>query len=401
IMLTAGIFFLLFFSSLSVTVRIKEYFFFYLILETSLLGIFVSLNCFLFYFFWGLTLIPAYCMIGIWGSENRESAALNYFINFALGSILILIGFIALYFSAEPKTLTISSLIEHGPSISMLRGTVVFWLLTIGFLMCIPAVPFHFWMTPTQVSAITPVSVILAALYMKAGLYGMFRIVFPLLPVQARQFAPIILIIGIVNVLYGVFVTFAHKDVKRMVTYSSLIHVGLCLIGLGSLSMNGFIGSAAHLFIHGLVIALLLILVNILHQRTNTYALSQLGGLASVMPTLTGFMAVAVCSVIGLPGFASFMSQFMIFLGVYEHNPMIAMISVGVLIILAGIFIRMLERIFLGKSHSGLQHVRDLTRSEIMISLPLIVLLIFLGWYPVPVFDMLTDSMTVMLGIIK
>src|SRR5882724_3560944 len=305
-------------ASFGIENRIKEYFFFFLLLETAMTGVFLGLDLFLFYVFWELTLVPMYFLIGIWGGPKKEYAAIKFFLFTLFGSVFMLIALLALYFNTAPHTFDYTEIVKQSPNLALGLQMWIFLGLYLGFAVKIPAFPFHTWLPLAHVEAPTAVSVILAAVLLKMGVYGLMRISYGMLPEGFKWFLPMLIVIAVINIVYGALCAMAQSDMKKMVAYSSVNHMGYCLLGIAGVSATGFSGAVLQMITHGIITGSLFLLVGVIYDRAHTRDLSAFGGLAVRVPVYAGLMFLACFASLGLPGLAGFISEFFCFLGSFQ-----------------------------------------------------------------------------------
>ena len=413
-------------SSWTIQKQVKGYFILYNLLASAMMGCFVALDFFLFYVFWELMLLPMYFLIGIWGGPNREYAAIKFFLYTLFGSVFMLLVMIGLYFSVlDPvtgnHTFSLVAMANQanyiqdailGPHNVMWRY-IAFAVLFIGFAIKVPMFPFHTWLPDAHVEAPTPISVILAGVLLKLGTYGMMRINFPLFPEVFHASMYIIGIFGAINIIYGAFCALAQQDLKKMVAYSSISHMGYVLLGLAAGNSEGMVGALYQMFNHGTITAMLFLLVGVIYDRAHTRQIDKFGGLASYMPVYAAIVTVAWFASLGLPGLSGFISEALVFVGAFSSitTRPIAMVSVLGILFGAAYLLWSLQRVFLGKRKpdaaydlevgaDGHEHIHfhdwkgkiDLDARELTMLVPLVVITIFLGIYPMPVLGMITSS---------
>ena len=413
-------------SSWTIQKQVKGYFILYNLLASAMMGCFVALDFFLFYVFWELMLLPMYFLIGIWGGPNREYAAIKFFLYTLFGSVFMLLVMIGLYFSViDPvtgnHTFSLVAMANQanyiqdailGPQNAMWRY-IAFAVLFVGFAIKVPMFPFHTWLPDAHVEAPTPISVILAGVLLKLGTYGMMRINFPLFPEVFHASMYIIGIFGAINIIYGAFCALAQQDLKKMVAYSSISHMGYVLLGLAAGNSEGMVGALYQMFNHGTITAMLFLLVGVIYDRAHTRQIDKFGGLASYMPVYAAIVTVAWFASLGLPGLSGFISEALVFVGAFSSitTRPIAMVSVLGILFGAAYLLWSLQRVFLGKRKpdaaydlevgaDGHEHIHfhdwkgkiDLDARELTMLVPLVVITIFLGIYPMPVLGMITSS---------
>ncbi|MBI3292984.1 MAG: NADH-quinone oxidoreductase subunit M [Elusimicrobia bacterium] len=401
VVLTTLLSFLAIIGSFNIEERVKEYFFFFLLLEVGMLGVFVALDFFLFYIFWEVTLVPMYFLIGIWGGPQKEYAAIKFFLYTLLGSVVMLLGILGLYFASEPHTFDFLTLATQHGHFSMAFQMVVFLALYIGFAIKVPAFPFHTWLPLAHVEAPTAVSVILAGVLLKMGIYGLMRVSFPILPQATVAFAIPLAIIALINIVYGALVSLAQQDLKRMIAYSSINHMGYCLLGIASLTVTGFNGAVLQMVNHGIITGSLFLLVGVLYDRAHTRDMGAFGGLGAKVPVYAGIMTTASLASLGLPGLAGFVSEFLCLLGGFSAFRGITIAAVSGLVITAGFFLLMLKRIFLGPLNPRWNQLTDMDTRELCAVIPLVVLMVFLGVYPNAVLDVMNVTMSQLVQVVK
>jgi len=384
ILLTALLSLLAIFGSFHIDKRVKEYFFFFLLLETAMLGVFLALDFFLFYVFWELTLVPMYFLIGIWGGPRKEYAAIKFFLFTLFGSLFMLVAILAVYFASDPHTFDFMQLLAQNARFA--RG-FQFWVFIgffIGFAIKIPIVPFHTWLPLAHVEAPTAVSVILAGVLLKMGLYGLMRFSFPLLPVATHDLIYVIAIIAVINIVYGSFVSLAQTDMKRMIAYSSINHMGYAMLGMVALNHIGFSGAILQMVNHGIITGCLFLLVGVLYDQAHTRDMNAFGGLGTKVPVYTGVMIMACMASLGIPTLAGFVSEFLCFLGAFqvpEYRVLVGISLIG-LLVTAGFFLIMIKRVFLGPLNVKWESLKDMNSRELVATIPLVILMVVLGIFP-------------------
>jgi len=380
-------------ASYGIMDRVKQYFALFLLLQTAMTGVFVSLDFFLFYVFWEAMLVPMYFLIGIWGGPNREYAAIKFFLYTLLGSVAMLLGILAIYFSSTPHTFDIVQLSmtnQFAPRFQM----IVFLALFLGFAIKVPVFPFHTWLPDAHVEAPTAISVILAGVLLKMGTYGILRISYPILPDAARSFALPLAILAVINIIYGALVAMAQKDLKKLVAYSSVSHMGYVLLGIAAMTTTGMNGAVMQMFAHGIITGSLFLLVGVIYDRAHHRDIDAFGGLAVQLPIFTGIMSLACFASLGLPGLAGFIAEFMVFVGSFTAFKAIVIISAIGIIITAGYFLWTLQRMFLGKPQERYAAFPDMSARELVSLVPLQVLTVAIGVYPWPIIHYMNATMT-------
>jgi NADH-quinone oxidoreductase subunit M len=388
----------------------KGFFALFLVLITALIGVFVALDFFLFYVFWEVVLLPMYFLIGIWGGPRRIYAAIKFFIYTLVGSVLMLLVMIAMYYYSQPHTFNVISLMSLVPQ--QFSANFQWWIflgLFIGFAIKVPVFPFHTWLPDAHVEAPTPVSVILAGVLLKMGGYGFFRFTYPLAPEACNLsafgceqfFVWMIVFLGVVNIVYGAFCALAQKDFKSLVAYSSISHMGYVLLGMAAFSSAGLQGAALQMFNHGLSSALMFFIVGIVYDRAHHRRINDFGGIGLQMPYYTGIAIVGFFASLGLPGLNGFISEVLVFLGAYQgfantaYLPFVYVALTGI-IFTAVYILWTIQRVYMGETKEPYKHFEDITCRECLATIPLALLCIVVGVYPKVILEVLSPAMEVM-----
>ncbi len=372
-----------------------------LLLQTGMMGTFVALDMFLFYVFWEVMLLPMYFLIGIWGGARRQYAAIKFFLYTLAGSVLMLLAIIGLYYASAGGTLADGTATTHTfdllalaaqgqagrfasavPVLGVAFSKIVFVALFIGFAIKIPMFPFHTWLPDAHVEAPTPISVILAGVLLKMGPYGILRFCFPILPDAARWAADAIAVFGVVNIVYAAFVCLAQTDLKRLIAYSSVSHMGFTLLGMAALTPTAMSGAVLNLFTHGIMSGMLFLVVGVIYDRAHHREIARFGGLAQQLPEYTTLVGLAFFASLGLPGLCGFISEFMVFAGafpVYMGWVIVASVSV---VITAAYYLWTIHRAFLGPLKEAYRGLPDLAWRERLTLYPLAAIALVLGVYP-------------------
>jgi NADH-quinone oxidoreductase subunit M len=351
-----------------------------LLLEVGMNGVFVAMDFVLFYVFWELVLVPMYFLIGTWGGPRREYAAIKFFLYTLFGSVFMLVGIIALYL--QPGTFDILALAgtELPPSFQWW----VFAAFFLGFAVKVPVFPLHTWLPDAHVEAPTAASVLLAGILLKMGTYGFMRISLPILPDAARSWSGFIAVLAAVSIVYGAAVAFAQKDMKKLVAYSSVSHMGFVMLGIASLTPEGLNGAVAVMFSHGLVTGMLFFLVGMVYERTHTRMIEDVSGLAAATPVAAGLLAFASFASLGLPGLSGFVGEFLSLLGAWRSEiwpGVVVVAAVGVLFA-AAYMLSLVQRVVLGTPSAAVEPIGDLTVREIGVLVPLAALTLLVGvWW--------------------
>jgi NADH-quinone oxidoreductase subunit M len=370
----------------SITTRRGEFFIFLLALETGMLGVFASLDLILFFVFWEVMLIPMYFLIGIWGHERRVYAAIKFVLFTMVGSALMLVGIIYLY--NITGTFDFQGVLNHLVSFSALSPKAERWLFLaffLAFAIKVPIFPFHTWLPDAHVEAPTAGSVILAGVLLKMGTYGMLRFCLPLFPVASQEFAPVICVLAIIGIIYGALVAMVQPDLKKLVAYSSVAHLGFCVLGIFVFRPEAIEGAIYQMFSHGVSTGALFILVGMLYERRHTRLISEFGGLATSLPVYSTFFLIVALASLGLPLLNGFVGEFLIIVGsYYSHAAYAAFAAAGV--VLAAVYLLwMYQRVFYGEiTHEKNRILPDCDFREKLILTIMVVVIIAMGIYPQP-----------------
>jgi len=368
----------------AIETKVKEFHIAILIMETGMLGVFVALDFFLFYLFWEAMLIPMFLLIGVWGGQNRVYAAIKFFLYTLVGSVLMLVGIVVLYF-AGGNTLDILVL-----SSVQYPFKLQFWLFLAffaAFAVKVPMFPVHTWLPDAHTEAPTAGSVILAGVLIKMGAYGFLRFSIPMLPDATKYFAGPILVLSIIAIIYGALVCFAQKDFKRLIAYSSVSHMGFVTLGLFAFNTQGVEGGILQMLNHGIITGAMFLMIGIIYERTHTRVIADYGGFAKLVPWYAGLFIVLTLASIGLPGTNGFIGEFLIIFGAFKAKKILGVLAATGIILGAGYMLWLYQRIFFETANSdyepaGDHPVRDLDRREVMVLLPLIVFVFWIGFYP-------------------
>jgi len=378
--------------------RLKEYYGSLLLLETGMLGVFMALDLILFYVFWELVLVPMYFLIGIWGGTHRLYAAIKFFLYTFLGSVLMLLGILSLYFlNANPEygsgRLTFNLVELFQINLPFRYQFWIFLAFFIGFAIKVPLFPFHTWLPDAHVEAPTAGSVILAGVLLKMGTYGFIRFSLPLLPEASQFFAPMLAVLAIIGIIYGALVAMAQDDIKKLVAYSSVSHLGFVMLGIFTLNREGVTGGMLQMVNHGISTGALFLLVGMIYERRHTRLIKEFGGLASVMPVFAVLFAITMFSSIGLPGLNGFIGEFLILLGAFQREFWWAAMAVSGVVLGAGYMLWLYQRVMFGTiTHPENKNLRDCSRREIIYMMPLILLMFSIGLYPKPYLQLMKSS---------
>lgn len=394
VLLTALLSFICIIASFGIEKAMKAYFALFLVLDAAMMGVFCALDFFLFFVFWEVMLLPMYFLIGIWGGPRREYAAIKFFLYTMVGSVLMLVAMLALYFYAEPHTFDLLELASRSSSYSTGFQRLAWVALFIGFAIKIPAFPFHTWLPDAHVEAPTAISVILAGVLLKMGTYGILRINYPILPAATLDFAFYLLIaLGTWNIVYGALCAMAQTDFKKLIAYSSISHMGYVMFGMATMTSEGINGAVLQMFNHGTVTAMLFLLVGVIYDRAHHREINGFGGLAGIMPFYTGWTALAFFAAMGLPGLSAFISEVLVLLGGWRSYPALTIVSASAVVLTAGYMLWTMQRIYLGKANEKYVDLPDINGREIFTLVPLGIIVIVLGVYPRPVLDLINVSL--------
>jgi NADH-quinone oxidoreductase subunit M len=356
----------------------------FLVLETLMLGVFTSLDLVLFYLFFEGGLIPMFLIIGIWGGPRRVYASFKFFLYTLAGSLLMLLAIMAIYW--EAGTTDIPTLLTHGFPASM--QTWLWFAFLASFAVKLPMWPVHTWLPDAHVEAPTAGSVILAGILLKMGGYGFLRFSIPMFPLASAQFAPLIFALSVIAIIYTSLVALAQEDVKKLIAYSSVAHMGFVTIGVFTLTLQGLQGGIFQMLSHGIVSGALFLCVGVIYDRMHTREISAYGGLADRMPIYAFCFMVFTLANIGLPGTSGFVGEFLSLLGAFRINTGVAFLAATGVILSAAYALWLYGRVIFGKLEKpALKYITDLTWREVAVMAPLVVLTIVFGFYPGPILD--------------
>lgn len=396
VLLTAIVIFTGVFASWDMHNRVKEFFIFLLVLVAGVFGVFISRDLFFFYFFFEVAVIPMYILIGVWGSTRKEYAAMKLTLYLLVGSAFVLIGVIALYLYAGLRTFDIQQLATVSYDLGFQK--FAFFLMMIGFGFLVPMWPLHTWSPDGHVAAPTAVSMLHAGVLMKLGGYGLIRIGVFFFPEGAKYWAPLIAVLCIVNVVYGAMVAMVQKDLKFVIGYSSVSHMGYVLLGIASLNAMGIDGAVAQMFAHGIMTALFFALVGNVYNKAHTREIAKFGGLAHQMPRVaTGFVIAGLAS-LGLPGLNNFVAEFLIFVGSFTkeavlfgglHFRVLSILAISGIVITAIYVLRVIQFTFFGPRKAEWDHLKDARGVEMVPIVVLCGVLILFGLFPSPLIDLI------------
>ncbi len=430
VLLTAIITVIAALASFSIDRNVKGYFLMFLLLDTGMMGTFCALDFFLFYIFWEVMLLPMYFLIGIWGGARREYAAMKFFIYTLLGSVVMLLVMIGLYFSTQVMLLdpvthqVVLNPLSHKPELyhsfdmlqmmnpaaylngSMFAGIGTTWRyvgflgLLFAFAIKIPMVPFHTWLPDAHVEAPTAISVLLAGVLLKMGGYGIIRVCLGIFPDIAIALSWYLAMFGFINIVYGAFCAMAQSDFKKLIAYSSISHMGYVLLGIAALNSQGLLGASLQMFNHGIVTAMLFVLVGVLYDRTQTRGILEFGGLANQMPRYFALTVIAFFAALGLPALNMFVSEAFVYIGSFQTWQMWTILSTLGIILTASYLLWTLQRMFFGTLPEKWIGLTDVTPRELASLVPLAVIIIVLGVYPGPLIDLMSASVNQLVAVV-
>jgi len=368
----------------------KEFLASLLFMETATIGVFAALDFVLFYVFWETMLIPMYLLIGIWGGPNRVYAAIKFFLYTFAGSILLLVAILVLFFEGG-RTFDILALTQasYAPTLQAL----LFWAFFVAFAVKVPMFPFHTWLPDAHVEAPTAGSVILASVLLKMGAYGFLRFSLPMLPDASVTFTPIMMTLSVVAIIYGAYMALAQTDLKKLIAYSSVSHMGFVTLGIFALNTQGLEGAVLQMVNHGITTGALFMCVGIIYERTHSRQIVDNGGLAEAMPKYATFLVIFALSSVGLPGMNSFVGEFLVLIGTFAWSKLTATLAALGIILAAVYILYMVQRMVYGPASSQmLPKLIDLNRREFGMLVPLVVFVFWIGLYPKPLLDVMHAS---------
>jgi len=394
-----------------IELRLKEYLFLFLLLETGMLGVFAALDFFLFYIFWEVTLVPMYFLIGIWGGPRKEYAAIKFFLYTLVGSLAMLLAILIMYFNADPHTFNMLELIRQQPlAANPALAALAFWGFFLSFAIKVPMWPFHTWLPDAHVEAPTAGSVILAGVLLKMGTYGFVRVSLPMLPETFRAYAPVVAVLALLGIVYGALVAMAQTDLKKLVAYSSVNHMGYVMLGIAAAAAavglpekaiaarTALNGAVFEMVAHGVITGALFLIVGVLYDfRAHTRGVDEFGGLGARLPYYTGITTLAMLASLGLPGLMGFVAEFFVFVGAFGIFPYLTVVAVTGVVFTAAMFLWTIQRIFLGPFNERWAGLPDMDTREKISLVPLAALMVLFGLYPRPLLDVINAAMTTLI----
>jgi NADH-quinone oxidoreductase subunit M len=390
--------------------RVKEYMVSFLVLEVGMLGVFVALDLFLFYIFWEVVLVPMYLIIGIWGGKNRIYATIKFVLYTLVGSLLMLVAILASAFAYQQATgswdgaFSVEALTGFAASggFSLELQLLAFVAFFLAFAIKVPMFPFHTWLPDAHVEAPTAGSVILAAILLKLGGYGFIRFTLPLFPDAAQTFAPVIIALSIIAIIYGAIVALVQPDLKKLVAYSSVSHMGFVTLGIFVFDVQGMQGAILQMVNHGLITGALFLLVGVIYERTHDRTIAKMGGLSAKVPVYAAVLGFFVFASAGLPGLSGFVGEFLTLVGAFQYSPWVAFLAAIVMVLAAGYLLFMFQRIAFGELSGFLKslgdHLTDMTPTEILTLAPLGALVVAFGLFPGLLLDLVNGSVVTALA---
>jgi NADH-quinone oxidoreductase subunit M len=397
--------FLVVLVSWKIDLRPREYFAWLLLLETSILGVFCSLDLLLFFLFWEIEVIPMYFLISIWGTGRREYSAMKYVVYTLFGSAMMLAGILSLYFTTG--SLNMVEVAQGGLAMvqSIMPAAAIFLLLLIGFAVKLPVFPLHTWLPDAHTDAPTAVSVVLAGALLKMGGYGMLRLCVSIFPAVAHKYAVILVILAVVNVLYGAAVTLRQTDLKRLIAYSSISHMGYVLLGIFALGQVSLVGASLQMFSHGVITGLLFAMAGLVMHNAGERGLRKLGGLARQMPIIAVIFSVAGLAALGLPTTSGFAAEFLVFVGSYSSTvvsgiQVYTILGVLGIVITAGYILWMLQRVFYGQVLERFNKAYDADILERAYIFTFVAVIMLVGIYPAILTDVIKTGIMPIMGLL-
>ncbi len=387
-----------------ITTRVKEFEIAMLLLETAMVGVFCALDLFLFFVFWEAMLVPMYVIIGVWGGPRRIYAAVKFILYTMAGSALMLLAILALYYLQGSTTGVYT--FDYGPIARMILEPALQWPLFLAFALAfaikVPMFPFHTWLPDAHVEAPTAGSVILAGVLLKMGTYGFLRFCLPLFPHASAVFAPAIFVLAIIGILYGAWVSMVQPDLKKLVAYSSVSHLGFVMLGLFALNAQGVEGGILQMVNHGLSTGALFLLVGMIYERRHSRLIADFGGLWGVTPVFSAVFMVVTLSSIGLPGLNGFVGEFLILVGAFQVSRPFAVLATAGIIFAAVYMLWMYQRVVFGDvRHEEVRHLPDLNARELATLVPILLLIVWIGVYPKPFIGVTEASVAELIGFVK
>jgi NADH-quinone oxidoreductase subunit M len=363
----------------------KEYVISFLVMETAMIGAFLATDLLLFYIFFELMLLPMYLVIGVWGGANRIYAAIKFFLFTIAGSLLMLLGIIYLVFQNYHQTGAPTFAIDqlYGTPLTATAQLLLFFAFTLAFAIKVPLFPLHTWLPDAHVEAPTGGSIILAGVMLKMGTYGFLRFVLPFFPEASARWANLLITLSVIGIVYGALVAWVQPDMKKLVAYSSVSHLGFCVLGIFAMTQAAIEGSILQMVNHGLSTGALFLLVGVVYERRHTRLLADYGGIGRTMPVYTTFFVIAVLSSVGLPGLNGFIGEFLILTGSFQTHPVAAVIAASGVILAAIYLLWLVQKVFFGPiTNEENRNIPDIAWNEVAAMVPLVVFMVWIGVHP-------------------
>jgi NADH-quinone oxidoreductase subunit M len=386
---------------------VKEFMVSFLVLEVGMIGVFVALDLFLFYVFWELVLVPMYLIIGIWGGSNRIYATIKFVLYTLVGSLLMLVAILATAYTYQAATgtwdhafdfETLRAFAATGGGFDPLFQFFAFGAFFLAFAIKVPMFPFHTWLPDAHVEAPTAGSVILAAILLKLGAYGLIRFTLPLFPIASHTFAPAIIVLSLIAIIYGAIVALVQPDLKKLVAYSSVSHMGFVTLGIYIFNEQGLQGAILQMVNHGLITGALFLLVGVIYDRTHDRTIARMGGLAGLTPSYAAIFGFFILASAGLPGLSGFVGEFLVLVGAFQYNPIVAAVATFAMILSAAYLLWMFQRVAFGDPSEFFltirDHLGDIRPVEVLTLAPLGALVVAFGLFPGLVLDLVEPSVT-------
>jgi NADH-quinone oxidoreductase subunit M len=390
--------------------RVKEYMISFLVLEVGMIGVFLALDTFLFYIFWEIVLVPMYLIIGIWGGSNRIYATIKFVLYTLVGSLLMLVAILATAFAFQAGTgswvgaFDVELLRAHAVAGGFAAALQLFAFAAffLAFAIKVPMFPFHTWLPDAHVEAPTAGSVILAGIMLKLGAYGFIRFAIPLYPEAAQTYAPAIIVLSLIGIIYGAIVALVQPDLKKLVAYSSVSHMGFVTLGIFIFQPQGVQGAILQMVNHGLITGALFLLVGVIYERTHDRTIAKMGGLSAKTPVYVALLGFFVFASGGLPGLSGFVGEFLVLVGTFAYNPPAAVVATFVMVLAAAYLLWMFQRVAFGEVSDFLRglghHLTDMTPVELLTVMPLAALTVVFGLFPGLLLDLVQGSVGSLLG---